>query len=344
MSIIICHIPYPLPYLQKHKTYKEKVVECCGERLPADADLLQRFMTVRRLPLEEQMALWRSFYRQWPDPEWARICLDRAREIKSLLALDRSLFPGSVDSASSAAVSDRPLSPTAERHFVWLGDRYSIGVEPLRDGISRLAEAGLIASDRDQQAALRRCLGLALNEQERSSNPPWVLWIGPSDMLNHLVDTLWQLQPHPLCRRQPPEMADPLRCLPPLRRHPLPGLHQEQPLHQPRKTPHPRPRPPRRPTLPPWEKVLGLRLFVFIFCYSKYYSNLSSEKNNSLSFFLTFPFVFFSPHNYPINFLLLNFFYVLCVIREFYVDFHLRPPSTSSLTLTTPTEHLVCGK
>lgn len=195
-----CSVDYNLPYTvstplsTETQPYKEKVVECCGELLPADADLLQRFMTVRRLPLEEQMALWRSFYLQWPDPEWARICLGRARDIQSLLALDRSLFPGSVDSASSAAVSDRPLSPTAERHFVWLGDRYSIGVEPLRDGISRLAEAGLIASDRDQQAALRRCLGLALNEQERSSNPPWVLWIGPADMLNHLVDTLWQLQ------------------------------------------------------------------------------------------------------------------------------------------------------
>ncbi len=168
-------------------------MECCGEFLPADADVLQRFMTRRHLPLEEQMALWRGFYRQWPDPEWARICLSRARDIKALLALEQNLFPGSVDSASTVVEAEKPLSATVERHFVWLGDRYAIGVEPLRDGISRLAAAGLIASDRDQQTALRRCLGLALNEQERSSDPPWVLWLGPSDMLNHLVDTLWQL-------------------------------------------------------------------------------------------------------------------------------------------------------
>ena len=169
------------------------MVECCGELMPADADVLQRFMTRKRIPLEEQMALWRSFYRQWPDPEWTRICLRRVRDIKSLLELDRKLFPDSVDSAIPAMVRQKPLSSTVERHFVWLGDRYAIGVEPLRDGISRLASAGLIASDRDQQTALRRCLGLALNEQERSSDPPWVLWLGPADMLNHLIDTLWQL-------------------------------------------------------------------------------------------------------------------------------------------------------
>ena len=67
-------------------------MECCGERLPADADLLQRVMTDHRLSLEEQMSLWRSFYRQWPDPEWARVCLEHAREIKTLLDLDKALF------------------------------------------------------------------------------------------------------------------------------------------------------------------------------------------------------------------------------------------------------------
>lgn len=168
-------------------------MECCGERLPADADLLQRVMTDHRLSLEEQMSLWRSFYRQWPDPEWARVCLEHAREIKTLLDLDKALFPGTVNSATTPAVSDTPLSPTAERHFVWLGDRYAIGVDSLRNGIQHLAESGLIASDLDQQTALRRCLGLTLNENERSSDPPWVLWLGPSDMLNYLIDTLWQL-------------------------------------------------------------------------------------------------------------------------------------------------------
>lgn len=188
---ITYHVTAPLSAVNQDST--EKVVECCGELMPADADVLQRVMTRRRLPLEEQMLLWRSFYLQWPDPAFARVCLDRARDIQSLLALDRSLFPATDHSASSIAASERPLSSTAERHFVWLGDRYAIGVESLRNGIAHLAAAGLIAADRDQQTALRRCLGLALNEQERSSDPPWVLWLGPADMLNHLVDTLWQL-------------------------------------------------------------------------------------------------------------------------------------------------------
>lgn len=169
-------------------------VELFGELLPADAALLQRRMTMRRLPLEEQMALWRNLYRQWPDPDWVRECLERVRDIKSLISLDRTLFPASDNSASSAIVSARPTQPTVERHFVWLGDRYAIGVEPLRDGIAHLAAAGLIASDRGQQQALRRCLGLTVNDDERSSDPPWVLWLGPSDMLNHLVDTLWKLE------------------------------------------------------------------------------------------------------------------------------------------------------
>lgn len=182
------------PLSTDNQKVKENVVECCGELLPADADLLQRVMTRRRLPLEEQMLLWRSLYRQWPDPAWARVCLERARDISALLALDRSLFPPTDHSASTADASEKPLSPTVERHFVWLGDRYAISAEVLRNGISQLASAGLISTDRDQQTALRRCLGLALNEQERSSDPPWVLWIGPADMLNYLIDSLWELR------------------------------------------------------------------------------------------------------------------------------------------------------
>ena len=169
-------------------------MELFGELLPADAALLQRRMTLRRLRLEEQMMLWRSFYQQWPDPDWMRECLDHVRDINALLALDRSLFPDSDNSASSVALPSRPSLPTVERHFVWLGERYGIGVEPLRDGIARLASAGLIASDRCQQQALRRCLGFTVNDEERSSDPPWVLWLGPSDMLNHLVDSLWKLE------------------------------------------------------------------------------------------------------------------------------------------------------
>lgn len=170
------------------------MVELCGELLPADADLLQREMARRRLSLEEQKEQWRSFSHQWVDLVWVRLCLGKVREIDELQALEKSLFPNSVKSASTVAAPERPMQPTVERHFVWLGDRRGVGTEVLRNGISQLAAAGLIAVDNDQQQALRRCLGLALNEQERSSDPPWVLWLGPSDMLNYFVDTLWRME------------------------------------------------------------------------------------------------------------------------------------------------------
>lgn len=195
----LCSIIYnatytaPAPLIIDRQQSTKNVVECCGELLPADAVVLQRVMTQHRLPLKEQKSLWRSFYLQWPDPEWARICLEQAREIDSLLALDNTLFPDTAHSVITEQPSATPLSDTAERHYVWLGDRYSIGVEPLRDGISRLAMAGLIASDRDQQQAFRRCLGLTVNEQERNTNQPWVRWIGPHDMLSYLIDNLWKL-------------------------------------------------------------------------------------------------------------------------------------------------------
>lgn len=169
------------------------MVELCGEWLPADADVLQREMARRGLSLEEQKRQWRRFSHQWVDLVWIRLCLGKVREIDELQALEKSLFPDSVNPASADLLPERPLQATVERHFVWLGDRRGVGTEVLRNGISQLAAAGLIAIDNEQQQALRRCLGLSLNEQERSSDPPWVLWLGPSDMLNCLVDSLWKM-------------------------------------------------------------------------------------------------------------------------------------------------------
>lgn len=194
-----CKMDYSVPYtvLSPLSTEKQantqKVVECCGELLPADADVLQHFMTEKKLTFEEQMAHWHSFYLQLSDPEWAHICMARISDVERILAFDRSHFPASVKSASSVPSPQRPLSPTAERHFVWLGDRFSISIESLRNGISQLAAVGLISSNRDQQIAFRRCLGIAVNEEERTTNQSWVRWLGPDDMLKHLIASLWQL-------------------------------------------------------------------------------------------------------------------------------------------------------
>ena len=80
----------------------------------------------------------------------------------------------------------------ADAHFVWLGDRHGVLVDHLRDGIAALAAAGLIAAD--QQEALRRALGLCVNEVERRTPVEPVVWLGPVDMLWLLVDELWALE------------------------------------------------------------------------------------------------------------------------------------------------------
>ena len=51
---------------------------------------------------------------------------------------------------------------------------------------------GIIANDTSQQDALRRGLGLMLNDHERSSPQPWVRWLASSDMLNYLIENLWR--------------------------------------------------------------------------------------------------------------------------------------------------------
>ncbi len=169
-------------------------MECLGELLPADVSVLQCFMIQCRVPLLEQMNLWRDFYQQLPDPAWAALCLEKAREIRHLLDEEAALFPPAVATALPPDPDEKPVGPTAERHFVWTGARHDIGVDPVRNGIARLAEHGLVSAEPDQQAAFRRCLGLAVNDQERSSDPPWTLWLGPSDMLRHLVEQLWRME------------------------------------------------------------------------------------------------------------------------------------------------------
>lgn len=169
------------------------MVECCGKRYPADAALLQRVMTEQGLALERQQGLWLDFLRQLPDPRWAALCLERAEALQELLDRQRRLAAAmGVNSASNSPAPAIPTSPFAERHFVWLGEGRGVLADQLRGGIAALARRGIIANDAAQQNALRRGLGLMLNDHERSSPQPWVRWLASSDMLNYLVESLWR--------------------------------------------------------------------------------------------------------------------------------------------------------
>lgn len=169
------------------------MVECCGKRCPAEADLLQRVMTEQGVPLERQLGMWIDFLHQLPDPRWAALCLDRAEALHELLDRQRRLLATTgVNSASNPTALPMPLSPLAPRHFVWLGEGRGVLADQLRGGIAALARRGIIANDTSQQDALRRGLGLMLNDHERSSPQPWVRWLASSDMLNYLIENLWR--------------------------------------------------------------------------------------------------------------------------------------------------------
>ena len=169
------------------------MVECCGMHYPADVDLLQRVMTEQGVPLERQKGLWLDFLRQLPDPRWAAQCLDRAEALHVLLDRHRRLLDATgVKSATAALPAATPVEALAPRHFVWLGEGKGVLAEQLRGGIAGLARRGIIANDSGQQDALRRGLGLMVNDQERRSPQPWVRWLASSDMLNYLIDSLWQ--------------------------------------------------------------------------------------------------------------------------------------------------------
>ncbi len=150
-------------------------------------------MTEQRLPLERQQGLWLDFLRQLPDPHWAALCLDRAEALQELLDRQRRLAAvAGVNSASSASPSPVPLAATAPLHFVWLGEGRGVHADQLRGGIMGLARRGIIANDAAQQDALRRGLGMMLNDHERSTPQPWVRWLASSDMLNYLIESLWR--------------------------------------------------------------------------------------------------------------------------------------------------------
>lgn len=170
---------------------KVATVELFGQVVPAETGAVRRLFVERRTPPEQQKELWMSLWRQLPDPEWGERCMAEAERVDSLLRRAAALRGTPLPAADGQQGVAVPMA--AERHFVWLGDRLGLRVEHLRDGIEGLARIGMIGTDQGQQDALRRGLGLTVNDDERQTAAPWVVWLGPADMLAHLVDSLWDL-------------------------------------------------------------------------------------------------------------------------------------------------------
>lgn len=169
-------------------------VELLGQSVPADVDVVRRMMADGGVAPEEQVQLWVALWRQWPDSQWGEECLAEAERVQRLVERAAAIArPPHGNVATAAPSAEAQEAEIKRRHFVWLGDRHGVLTDQLRDSIAALARQGLIGNDRGQQEALRRGLGLTVNETERTTEAPWVDWLGPADMLAHLVDGLWDL-------------------------------------------------------------------------------------------------------------------------------------------------------
>lgn len=181
--------------MEGSSTY-ELPLECCGVRVRADVEEAQRVMTLRGLDAAEQAREWLRLGRDYPEPDWMELCVAQARRMAELVRGEQEVL-AVVGTGGNLALSGAgrrmPAGPLAERQFEWLGDRRGVPVEVVRDGIAQLAARGFVSRDAEQQAALRRGLGLTVNAAERSSRAPWVRWMGEGDALNYLVDSLWRL-------------------------------------------------------------------------------------------------------------------------------------------------------
>lgn len=154
-----------------------------------DVGEVRRRLADQRMTPERQVTYWLDLWRQWPETEWGMQCLDEAERLMSLLRREATLR----NSLGPHGDGGRTVGAVAPLHFVWLGQDCGIKSDKLRDGIVALANGGMISADAAQQDALRRGLGLSLNDDERHSAAPWVRWLGPTDMLWLLVEGLWQL-------------------------------------------------------------------------------------------------------------------------------------------------------
>lgn len=182
--------------MQEGRKYDESLT-CCGEVVSADAAEVQRIMTARSLSADRQAREWLRLSHLCTDPSWIETCLQNARRMAEAVQEERAivaLLGDSVDFAEGDGRRRRPADALAERHFEWLGARRKVPVEVVRDGIVALARGGFISDDAEQQAALRRGLGIAVNNAERNSRAPWVRWMGGDDALNYLIGNLWQME------------------------------------------------------------------------------------------------------------------------------------------------------
>lgn len=168
------------------------VIRYRGTLYPPDRALLEHLIGLDRVPLEAQPALWQGFARDYPVAGWVRECQAQIRLLFELCD-EAHAISARIESASSVPAPVQPLGTSAERHFLWHGDRMGITVDILRDGIQNLALKGLIHNSEAQRSALRIGLGLTLNADERALDPQWVVWLGHADMLRHMIDTMWNL-------------------------------------------------------------------------------------------------------------------------------------------------------
>ena len=148
-------------------------------------------MSAQRIPFERQRQMWIDFYHQYPDAEWAEQCQQQIVRIDRIIDFERAALD--TPSPSPGPVATLPAGPYAERRFMWLGDRRDIRIDVLRDGITRLAKAGCIRPEREQQDAMRRGLGVDLNDSERHSGIPWVYWLADDAQLHFLIASLWDM-------------------------------------------------------------------------------------------------------------------------------------------------------
>ena len=174
-----------------------KICECCGRKVEATPEAVQAVMTELRLSPAAQAVEWLRVGRSLPEPEWLELCNRAAHRMKDIVLGEQEVIDavgGSEWFAEGGGQRAMPADTLADRQFEWLGERRGVTVEVLRDGIAALARQGFISPDAEQQAALRRGLGVAVNTAERTSRAPWVRWLGEGDALNYLVDSLWRME------------------------------------------------------------------------------------------------------------------------------------------------------
>lgn len=190
-STYAVHLPSTEP------VFYSKICECCGRKVEATREAVQAVMTEIRLGPAAQAVEWLRVGHSLPEPDWLELCNRAAHRMRDIVLGEQEVLDavgGSVWSAEGDERRTMPSDALADRQFEWLGERRGVTVEVLRDGIAALARQGFISPDAEQQAALRRGLGVAVNTAERTSRAPWVRWLGEGDALNYMVDSLWRME------------------------------------------------------------------------------------------------------------------------------------------------------